>query len=144
MSILIAAVIGGIILVMVASVNDAMRTATSNPPTATPLPVAATPDEPAYPAPQAANQPAVAGQDSAAQRTVANPDACINGCLLDGMCGQTQSIVARFDPTTANRFYYPPEHPNYQTFRDAETLGETNYYFCNAAQAEALDWSRAP
>lgn len=141
MSILIALVIAGIILVMVASVNNS--TTSTGSPTVTSVLVSplALPAGNVAPSGVTVSGQSVVTTNGATEAELAQ---CANGCMIDNMCGSSQSIVARIDPDTNARYFYTPDHPEYDTFRTAETQGQVNYYFCTAAQAEAQGWRPAP
>ncbi|MEM7132298.1 MAG: hypothetical protein AAF702_38705 [Chloroflexota bacterium] len=83
-------------------------------------------------------------QNAVQGASVVDPSSCWDGCLIDGLCGDGPSIIARANPTTNTRYYYPANHPSYAAFRTADTLGQTNFFFCEPARAEANGWQRAP
>lgn len=141
MSILIAIVIAGIILVMVASVNNS--TTSTGSPTVTSVFVSplALPAGNVAPSGLTVSGQSVVNTDGS---TSADSTQCASGCMLDNMCGTSQSIIARVDPDSSARYFYTPDHPAYETFRTAETQGQVNYYFCTADQAEAQGWRPAP
>lgn len=142
-SLLTGIVIVTIILVAMAAVTEPTPdNSGTNSPLAVPAVAGDSPGlQPAAAAPQGQS-----GQQPAALSAPVDGGAidCAKGCLIDNQCGESRSIIARYDPVAGTRYYYPPDHQGYSSIRNGDTQGYTTYYFCTAAQAEANNWTRAP
>ena len=140
-TIVIALVIAGIILILVAGISG--NRPITNPTIVVGNPTAVSPLSVPQSDVQGASGGNVQAQSAVQGESTTGLPACWDGCLLDGQCGAS-SIIARANPNTNTRYYYPPDHPDYVAFRAADTLGQTNFYFCDAARAEANGWQKAP